>query len=403
MPVFQYVEIDKNGKKLSGNMVAATKMEVVQNIKNKGSKVIHIREHQEKSQDIKDLRLFAPRVKTKDLYLFCKQMHTMLSAGMPLLSAITVLESQTENKTLRKIFLEMQIDLQKGAQLSQAMKKHKQFPQLLLNMVEAGEMSGNLDDVLEKMAVHYEKENRINAKIRGAMVYPIILGLLSVGVVIFILVALMPMFMGMFEDAGIELPGLTRALIAASDFMVARWFVLLGIVIGIVVLIKMSFKTPQGKRNWDRLTMRLPGLKMPIQMIYTSRFTRTLSTLLGSGISILDAFRIAARITNNRIVIEQIDGASEAIKKGEPVSATLAKLRLFPAMMISMITIGEESGSIEEMLGKTADYYDQELDEAIGKLVAMMEPMLIIVMGGLVGISVIAILLPMFDMASTVH
>lgn len=403
MPVFQYVEIDKNGRKLSGNMVAATKMEVVQNIKNKGSKVIRIREHQEKSQDIKDLRLFAPRVKTKDLYLFCKQMHTMLSAGMPLLSAITVLESQTENKTLRKIFLEMQIDLQKGAQLSQTMKKHKQFPQLLLNMVEAGEMSGNLDDVLEKMAVHYEKENRINAKIRGAMVYPIILGLLSVGVVIFILVALMPMFTGMFEDAGVELPGLTRALIAASDFMVARWFVLLGIVIGIVVLIKMSFKTPQGKRNWDRFTMRLPGLKIPIQMIYTSRFTRTLSTLLGSGISILDAFRIAARITNNRIVIEQIDDASEAIKKGEPVSATLAKLRLFPAMMISMITIGEESGSIEEMLGKTADYYDQELDEAIGKLVAMMEPMLIIVMGGLVGVSVIAILLPMFDMASTVH
>lgn len=403
MPGFRYIEIDKNGKRLTGNMIAATKAEVLQNIKSKGSKVIQIREYEEKSQDVRELKIFAPRVKTKDLYIFCKQMHTMLSAGMPLLSAITVLESQSDNKTLRRIFLEMQVDLQKGMQLSQSMSKYKQFPKLLINMVEAGELSGNLDDVLQKMAVHYEKENRINAKIRGAMIYPIILGLLSVGVVIFILTALIPMFVEMFRDAGAELPGLTKAMIVASDFMVSRWFVVVGVVAGIIVAIRLSLKTTEGKRNWNRLTMRFPGVRTPIQMIYTSRFTRTLSTLLGSGISILEAFQIAARITNNQIVIEKIDGATEAIKKGDPVSTTLARLRLFPAMMISMISIGEESGSIEEMLGKTADYYDQELDEAIGKLVSMMEPLLIIVMGGLVGTAVIAILMPMFDMASTVR
>lgn len=403
MPVFQYVEIDKNGRRLTGNMVAATKSEVLQNIKSKGSKAIQIKEQEEKSQDVGELKLLAPRVKTKDLYIFCKQMNTMLSAGMPLLSAITVLESQSDNKTLRKIFLEMQLDLQKGMQLSQSMRKHKQFPPLLLNMIEAGEMSGNLDDVLSKMAIHYEKENRINAKIRGAMVYPIILAILSVGVVIFILTALIPMFVDMFADAGVELPGLTKALIVASNFMVEKWFVILGVIVAVVAVLRITLRTTDGKRNWNRLTMRLPGIRIPIQMIYTSRFTRTLSTLLGSGISILEAFQISARITNNQIVIEKMDGATEAIKKGDPVSTTLARLKLFPAMMISMITIGEESGSIEEMLGKTADYYDQELDEAISKLVAMMEPIMIIIMGALVGTAVIAILMPMFDMASTVH
>lgn len=402
MPAFQYIEVDKYGKTVKGNMVAADKNEVVSNLKAKGSKVIKIEQREESSGGSKKITLFDKKVTTKDIYIFCKQMHTMLNAGMPLLSAITVLENQTENPTFKKIFLEMQLDLQKGTVLSQAMKKHKQFPTLLLNMIEAGEMTGNLDDVLSKMALHYEKENKINAKVRSAMVYPIVLGLLSVGVVIFILVALMPMFVEMFQDAGVELPTPTKILIGASNFLVSYWYLILGIIVGAVVLFRRALRTREGKKAWDSLLIKVPAVKTSIQMIYTSRFTRTLSTLLSSGISILEAFRIAARVTNNLVVIDGIEGASEAIKKGDPVSITLAKLKLFPSMMISMISIGEESGSIEEMLGKTADYYDQELDEAITKLVAMMEPALIVVMGSIVGISVISILLPMFDMATTV-
>lgn len=402
MPAFQYTEIDKNGKMFIGNMIAADKQEVVSNLKAKGSKVIKIVEREEQSKSVGSLSVFEKKVTTKDIYIFCKQMHTMLNTGMPLLNSIAVLESQTENPTLRKIFLEMQLDLQKGVVLSQSMKKHKQFPALLLNMIEAGEMTGNLDDVLNKMAFHYEKENKINAKIRSAMVYPIVLGLLSVAVVVFILVALMPMFVEMFEGAGIELPTPTKMLIAASNFLVNYWYIILIVVVAAIFLFRQALRSTSGKKAWDTLLMKLPGIRTSIQMIFTSRFTRTLATLLGSGISILEAFRIAARVTNNLVVIDGIGGATEAIKKGDPVSTTLNKLDLFPSMMISMISIGEESGSIEEMLGKTADYYDQELDEAITKLVAMMEPALIIVMGSIVGLSVVSILLPMFDMATTI-
>lgn len=402
MPTFEYTELDKNGKMLTGNMVAEDKSEVIQNIKNKGSHIIKIREKEPKSKDIGSLALFKPRVKTKDLYIFCRQMSTMLSAGMPLLNSIAVLESQSENKTLREIFLEMQIDLQKGMILSQAMSKHKQFPTMLLNMIEAGEMTGNLDDVLTKMAFHYEKENKINAKIRSAMIYPIVLAVVSVIVVVIILVGLMPVFVDMFRDANVALPVPTQIMIAMSNFMVKYWYIMLAILVALVVGISQSVRSPGGKYFWDRTMLKIPGVKTQLRMIYTSRFTRTLSTMLSSGISILEALRLSARVTGNSLVIRGIEEASESVKKGAFISLTLEKLRLFPSMMISMISIGEESGSIEEMLGKTADYYDQELDEAITKLVALMEPALIVVMGIIVGGSVIAILLPMFEMANIV-
>lgn len=402
MPTFQYTELDKNGRMLTGNMVAADKAEVVQNIKGKGNRVLKVEQKEEKSKDIGSLALFKPKVKTKDLYIFCRQMSTMLGAGMPLLNSIAVLESQSDNKTLREIFLEMQADLQKGMILSQAMRKHKQFPSMLLNMIEAGEMTGNLDDVLTKMAFHYEKENKINAKIRSAMIYPIVLAVVSIIVIIIILVGLMPMFVKMFETAGVPLPLPTQILIAMSNFVVKYWFILFGGSTALFVGIRRYIKTPQGKYSWDRNLLKIPGVRHQIRMIYTSRFTRTLSTMLSSGIAILDALRLSARVTGNTLVIRGIEEASEAVKKGDFISLTLDKLKLFPSMMISMISIGEESGSIEEMLGKTADYYDQELDEAITKLVALMEPALIIVMGIFVGGSVIAILLPMFDMASIV-
>lgn len=402
MPSFQYKEITKDGKTRTGEMVVDTKQDVIHMLKNKGSTIISIEEIDEKRKSITGQGLFAPKVKTKDIYIFCKQMHTMLSAGMPLLSAITVLENQSDNPTLRQIFMEMQVDLQKGHIFSESMKKHKEFPILLVNMIEAGELTGNLDIVLEKMADHYEKENKINAKIKGAMVYPIILALLSVGVIIFILTGLMPMFVGMFRDAGVQLPLITQILIGMSDFLVGYWYIVIIGIIALILFIRYTLQTPSGKKNWDRMCMKMPAIKKPIQMIYTSRFTRTLSTLLGSGISILEAFRSAAKITNNQVIIDSIDEASDSIKKGEPVSATLDRYHLFPSMMISMISIGEESGNIEGMLGKTADYYDQELDEAISKLVSLLEPALIIVMGIFVGFSVIAILLPMFDLSSTI-
>lgn len=398
MPAYQFTELDKNGRVLTGQMVAEDRFDVIQSIKGRGGKVLKIVEREQKSKDIGDLAMFKPRVKTKDLFIFCKQMHTMLSAGLPLINAIAVMSSQSENKTLRQIFMEMQVDLQKGMIFSETMRKHKEFPPLLLNMIEAGEMTGNLDEVLEKMAVHYEKENKINAKIRAAMIYPIVLGVVAVGVIIFVLVGLMPMFVGMFKEAGADLPGLTKFFLALSDGVKHYWYIFLIVIAAIVFLVSRALRTTEGKRSWNRLSLRIPAVGNSIRMIFTSRFTRTLSTLLGSGISIVDGLTISARVTNNQLVIDHMADAIETIKKGDLISTTLAKTRLFPPMMTSMISIGEESGNIEGMLGKTADYYDQELDEAITKLVSLVEPVMILVMGGIIGTAIIAILMPMFSM-----
>lgn len=398
MPAYQFTELDKNGRVLTGQMVAEDRFDVIQSIKGRGNKVLKIVEREQKSKDIGDLALFKARVTTKDLFIFCKQMHTMLSAGLPLINAIAVMSSQSENKTLRQIFTEMQIDLQKGMIFSETMRKHKEFPSLLLNMIEAGEMTGNLDEVLEKMAVHYEKENKINAKIRAAMVYPIVLAIVAIAVIIFVLVGLMPMFVGMFEDAGADLPGLTKFFLTLSNGLKNYWYIIFGVIAVIVFLVARALRTTEGKRTWNRMSLRLPAVGNSIRMIFTSRFTRTLSTLLGSGISIVDGLTISARVTNNQLVIDHMADSIETIKKGDLISTTLARTRLFPPMMTSMISIGEESGNIEGMLGKTADYYDQELDEAITKLVSLVEPMMILVMGGIIGMAIIAILMPMFSM-----
>ncbi|MDO4720201.1 MAG: type II secretion system F family protein [Peptostreptococcaceae bacterium] len=402
MPAYQFTELDKNGKVLTGQMVAEDRFDVIQSIKGRGNKVLKIVEREQKSKDIGDLALFKARVTTKDLFVFCKQMHTMLSAGLPLINAITVMASQSENKTLRQIFTEMQIDLQKGMIFSETMRKHKEFPSLLLNMIEAGEMTGNLDEVLEKMAVHYEKENKINAKIRAAMIYPIVLAVVAVAVIIFVLVGLMPMFVGMFQDAGADLPALTKFFLALSNGIKHYWYIFLIVITVIVFLISRVLSTTEGKRSWNRMSLRLPAIGNSIRMIFTSRFTRTLSTLLGSGISIVDGLTISARVTNNQLVIDHMEDSIETIKKGDLISTTLARTRLFPPMMTSMISIGEESGNIEGMLGKTADYYDQELDEAITKLVSLVEPMMILVMGGIIGLAIISILMPMFDMVKLI-
>lgn len=392
------------GKIVESTYKAENQDELIEMIRAKGHTPVKIEKEAEKSQDVGNMALFQKRVRAKDIAIFCKQMHTMLFAGMPLLSALEVLENQAENKTLKATVKDMSMQVQKGEVLSTTMKRHpKVFPPLLTGMVESGELTGNLDNVLERMSTHYTKENRINSKIKGAMVYPAILSILAVSVVIFMLAVIMPTFVGMFEGSGVPLPAPTRFLMGLSDAIRDYWYIFIAVIAGLVFLIRRITKTVEGKRFFDKLKLSMPLIKGPIAQIATSRFTRTLSTLLASGIPIIQALESSSRVTNNRVVIDGIDQVTEDIKKGASLSVLLKRVGVFPPMMISMVGIGEESGSLEGMLERAADFYDEELEAAIQKLVSMIEPLMIVVMGVVIGFIVISMMLPMFDMLQTVQ
>ena len=400
---YKYKAVDISGKVVEHTHQANTKEEVLKMIRDKGLTPIRIELEEQKSKDVGDISLFQKKVKVKDISIFCKQLYTMLNAGMPLSNALDVLGSQTENKVLRQTIKEVYSQVQTGAMLSQAMKKHRNiFPNLLITMVESGEMTGNLDSVLARMSEHFEKENKINSKIKGAMVYPTVLSVAAVGVVIFLLTFIMPTFTGMFTSSGVELPGPTKLLMAISDALKNYWYIFI-IVIGVALfIIRRYIKTTTGKRQFDKFKLKIPVVGPSVTKIATSRFTRTLSTLMASGIPIVPAMETSASVTNHQVVIDGMEKVIEDVKKGLSISFLLKNMDFFPPMVISMVGIGEESGSMEDMLSKTADYYDEELDASIQKMLALLEPLLILFMGVIVGFIVISMMLPIFDMTKTV-
>ena len=400
---YKYKAVDISGKVVEHTHQANTKEEVLKMIRDKGLTPIRIESEEQKSKDVGDISLFQKKVKVKDISIFCKQLYTMLNAGMPLSNALDVLGSQTENKVLRQTIKEVYSQVQTGAMLSQAMKKHRNiFPNLLITMVESGEMTGNLDSVLARMSEHFEKENKINSKIKGAMVYPTVLSVAAVGVVIFLLTFIMPTFTGMFTSSGVELPGPTKLLMAISDALKNYWYILIIVIGGALFIIRRYIKTTTGKRQFDKFKLKIPVVGPSVTKIATSRFTRTLSTLMASGIPIVPAMETSASVTNHQVVIDGMEKVIEDVKKGLSISYLLKNMDFFPPMVISMVGIGEESGSMEDMLSKTADYYDEELDASIQKMLALLEPLLILFMGVIVGFIVISMMLPIFDMTKTV-
>lgn len=402
--VYKYKAIDNTGRPIEAEFHANTKDEVLSMLREKGYTPVKIELQEQKSKDVGDIGIFQKKVKIKDISVFCKQLYTMLNAGMPLSNALDVLADQTENKVLRLTTKDVYSQVQTGAVLSQAMKKHKKiFPNLLITMVEAGEMTGNLDNVLAKMSEHYEKENKINSKIKGAMVYPAVLSVAAVSVVIFLLTFIMPTFTEMFTSSGVELPLPTRILMGISDALKNYWYIFVVVIGAIIFSINRYGKTETGKRQFDNLKLRIPVVGSSVTKIATSRFTRTLSTLMASGIPIVPAMEAAANVTNNQIVIDGMKKVVEDVKKGLSISYLLKTMHFFPPMVISMVGIGEESGSLEEMLSKTADYYDEELDASIQKMLALLEPLLIVFMGVIVGFIVISMMLPIFDLTQTIQ
>lgn len=402
--LFQYKAVEPGGRIIESTVEAKSEDEAVKLLRTRDLNIIGIKQVEAKSKDISEIGIFTPKVKVPDVMIFCRQMSTMLDAGLPLDKSLSILVEQSTNKLLKTALADVSNQIKQGIQFSRAMRDHpKVFPELLINMVESGEMTGKLDEVLARMAIHYQKENRINSKVKGAMIYPMVLAILTVGIVIGMLTLIMPTFMTMFESSGVELPLPTKIMVALSDSLKGFWYIYILTIGGIIVFINRFNKTEGGKRFFAMLCLQIPVVKGAVKQIATSRFTRTLATLLASGVPIVRALEASAETTNNILVIEDMKAVMEGIKKGSSLAVLLRKIPFFPPMMISMVSVGEETGDLDGLLEKTADFYDEELESAMSRLVSLLEPIMIIIMAVIIGSIVVAMMLPMFGMFETLQ
>lgn len=401
MAQFKYEALSSTGKKLKGDYEADSRNHVLSMLKEKNLYPLKV-EEVVKGTEIA-IGIFN-KVNTKDIAVFCRQFHVMLNAGVSLIKCLDILRYQTDNKKLKKVLEEVYEEVQKGLTFSEALKNQKStFPDLLIYMVEAGEISGTLDVIMERMAVHFEKENKIQNKVKGAMIYPIILSIVSILVVTFLLIFVMPTFVGMFTSSGVELPLPTRILLLASDGIKELWYLIMLVLFIVIYGTKKYMATDKGSLFIDSIKMKIPIVRGTIQKVVTSRFTRTMSTLLVSGIPLIQAIEIVSKIVQNKIVEKGLLEVMDEVRKGIELATPINKMGFFPPMVVSMIKIGEESGSLDEILDKTANFYDEEVEVAMQKMVTMLEPLMIVFMAVIIGAMVIAMVLPMFNMIETIN
>lgn len=401
MPKFKYRAMNEAGERIEGTYEAASKDLVMDMISTNNYYPLKIEELNEGTKiDFSSM----VRVKTKDIAIFCRQFYTMLDAGLSINSALHILAEQITNKKLRSALVKVEEEVRKGATLSEAMKEQKQiFPELLVNMVETGEVSGNLDSIMLRMSNHYEKENKINNKIKNAMIYPIVLAIVAISVITIILVFVMPIFVEMFTSSGVQLPTSTKILLGLSSELRNNYILVLLSLTAIIFLIRYYLKTDNGELFINKVKLSFPIIKGLNEKIVVSRFTRTLATMLASGIPLVQGLQVVSSVVGNKIVQEALEKAREKVMMGEGLADPIKETRLFPPMLSSMIKIGEESGALDDILNKTADFYDEELDAAITAFTAILEPIMIVIMAVLVGFLMISILQPMFGMYNTVQ
>ena len=392
--------IDISGKKQIISHTADSRKDVIDFLKLRKFTVIKI-----KHKQTLDLQKFTSRkVKSKDLALFCKQIHAMLKAGVTIVNILEILKQQTESKGLREYIRLMHEELKKGSTFSETLRQRKgAFQDIFISMVEAGELSGNIDVIMDRLSKHYEKEYKIENKIKSAMTYPVILSFVCTAVVIFLLTSIMPTFIEMYVSSGVSLPKLTMMMINIGNLIKRFWLLIVLWIFAFTFIISYILKIPKIKIKKDYIKLKIPLVKNLIIKVAASRFSRTLSTLLSSGTTLLNALDTVSGVTGNLYVCNKILEIKEDVRRGLPLSVLLQQQRIFPPMVYYMIKIGEDSGSIEEVLDKTADFYDEEIETAIQRLTTLLEPIMIVVMAIVIGFIVISMVLPMFEMVKTVQ
>ena len=397
MAQYNYKAMDKNGKAKKGSIEAINLDKAKEKLKSEGLIV----------QDIKEQgagkKGGGKKVKDKDLAVFCKQFSAVLNAGVTIISALEMMSEQLENKTLKRALQEAQSYVQKGGTPADAFKLNpKVFPPIMINMTAAGEMSGNLEICFDRLTTHFETANALHSKVKGAVTYPIVILIVVVAVVAVLLVGVIPQFSQMFDDLGSELPAATQMLVNLSNFLQHKWYILVIIVAAIVFGLKAFGKTEPGSLMYAKIGIKFPLFGNLTIKSAAATFSRTMATLMASGISLIDAVEQVAKMINNRIIREALLDAKTQIAKGVPLSKPLRDCGIFPPMLPQMTKIGEETGNIEDMMDKVADYYEMEVNDATDALTAAMEPLIIVIMGVVVGGIVMAIYSPMLSMYDAV-
>jgi type IV pilus assembly protein PilC len=396
MPQFHYQGRDRNGNKRTGTLYAESRHEALKKLRQQNINVFDLPEVPN-SWLTKEIT-FGQRVKYQDFVVFLRQFSTLLKAGVSVVDSINILAKQTESKTLKKVLVDIEEDLRSGNPLSTAAERHKRvFSPMFINMVKAGETGGNMDETLERLANYFEKQYRTRQKVVSALAYPAFIGFAMLAIVIFLLTFVVPTFVDMFIDFGAELPPITKFVLSASEFMKIYWWVVFLSITGIVLLLAMLKKQKRGKYFLDYIVLKMPIFGNLIQKAEIARMTRTLSSLFSSSVPILNALRIVENVVENEVIARVLSDAHDSLEGGNSLAEPFQKHWAFPPVVSQMIAIGETTGALDSMLSKVADFYEAEVEAATERLKALIEPVMIVLLAGVVGTIVTAILVPMYE------
>ena len=397
MATFTYTARAFNGDLRTATIDASSRDDVIAQLRKQRLSVVKIDQDASK-------KIGRGAIKTRDIVIFTRQFSTMINSGLPLVQALTILAEQTDNKSLAEVTKKVVFDVESGNTVADALSKHpRAFTNLYVNMVAAGEAGGILDTILMRLATFLEKNDALVRKVKGAMIYPAVIMSVAFIAVVVLLIFVIPVFENMFASVGQALPLPTRIVIAASKFLRAYWWVVGAIGIAGSYFGKKYYASNSGKLVIDRFMLHVPVLGDVLRKSAVSRFTRTLGTLISSGVSILEGLEITAKTAGNRVIQDAIMQSRSSIAGGDTIAQPLQKSKVFPPMVISMIAVGEQAGGLDEMLSKIADFYDEEVDAAVSNLLSLLEPIMIVFLGVVVGGMVVAMYLPIFDMIDAVQ
>lgn len=404
MQTFHYVAKNWNGETSEGRCSAADRSEALEKLRAQDLFVISIKEQSAAqriglSQSGFSFKLGRGKPKSRDFMVFCRQFTTMLQSGINVLQVLKTLAEQSENEALKEKLVQITLDVERGSDLAGAMKKHGEFfPQIITSMVEVGEAGGLLDTVMERLADHFERQHDLETKVRSATTYPLVISVFAVAVLFMMMFFVLPRFATMFEPMGIEMPAITRVLLGAADLLTRFWYIALAALALLIFLGQRYLKTEEGRLLSDRLMLRLPVFGPIYTKMLTARFTRTLSTLLSSGVTLVSALELVEKVVGNRVLSGVLAKTGQAIRRGQNISQPLGESGVFPPMMVRMVDIGEESGSLDEMLSRTADFYESDVTYFLDRLATIIEPLLLIVIGFVVALLLLSIFTPLLKM-----
>lgn len=406
MPGFEYTALDKDGKRISGSIEASTKASALESLRRRNLRPINLKEAKRAGDFLLKLQIGGKKVSLKDMVIFTRQLATMINAGVPLVRSLATLSAQTENEHFKKHIIEITHEVESGMSFADALEKHPGvFSPIYINMVRAGEAGGILDDILKKLALQQEKDARIRGKFKSAMTYPVILLTITLLVFLVLMVFVMPRIGKIIQDLGgpdAQLPQLTKVMLGISDFLVNQWYILLGIFFIGGYFLRRYVKTEQGRRKKDELLLKIPVINTIIKKVAIARFARIFASLMGAGVTVIDTIEVTAKAIGNAVIEDELRAATKAVANGQQLSQPLSESKVFPPIVSQMMAIGEETGQTDQILVKVADFYEEEVDETVDSLSSILEPIMIVVMGTMVGLIAASVIGPISNLSTQI-